>query len=70
MEKQKLGERLEINSDSPLYILVKTIKKSETQNKNVQQSDYVERWNDNSINYKNIKKKKLSILWKNIKDQL
>ena len=26
VEKQKLGERLEINSDSPLYILVKTIK--------------------------------------------
>ena len=68
VEKQKLGERLEINSDSPLYILVKTIKKSEVQNKNVQQSDYVERWNDNSINYKNVKKKKLSILWKNIKD--
>ena len=47
VEKQKLGERLEINSDSPLYILVKTVKKSEIQNKNVQQSDYVERWNDN-----------------------
>ncbi len=68
VEKQKLGERLEINSDSPLYILVKTVKKSEIQNKNVQQSDYVERWNENSINNKNIKKKKLSILWKKIKD--
>ena len=68
VEKQKLGERLEINSDSPLYILVKTVKKSEIQNKNVQQSDYVARWNENSINNKNIKKKKLSILWKKIKD--
>jgi len=68
VEKQKLGERLEINSDSPLYILVKTVKKSEIQNKNVQQSDYVERWNENSINNKNIKKKKLSILWKKVKD--
>ena len=68
VEKQKIGERLEINSDTPLYILVKTIKKSEIQNKSVQQSDYVERWNDKSINHKNVKKKKLSILWKNIKD--
>ena len=68
VEKQKLGERLEISSDAPLYVLVKTIKKSETQNKDVQQSDYIERWNENSINHKDIKKKKLSILWKNIKD--
>ena len=68
VEKQKLGERLEINTDAPLYLLVKTIKKSETQNKDVQQSDYIERWNENSINHKDIKKKKLSILWKNIKD--
>ena len=68
VEKQKLGERLEISSDAPLYVLVKTIKKSETQNKDVQQSDYIERWNENSINHIDIKKKKLSILWKNIKD--
>ena len=68
VEKQKLGERLEISSEAPLYVLVKTIKKSEIQNKDVQQSDYIERWNENSINHKNIKKKKLSILWKNIKD--
>ena len=68
VEKQKLGERLEISSDAPLYVLVKTIKKSETQNKDVQQSDYIERWNENSINHKDIKKKKMSILWKNIKD--
>ena len=59
---------MEISSDAPLYVLVKTIKKSETQNKDVQQSDYIERWNENSINHKDIKKKKLSILWKNIKD--
>ena len=68
VEKQKLGERLEISSDAPLYVLVKTIKKSETQNKDVQQSDYIERWNENSINHKDIKKKKLSIFWKKIKD--
>ena len=68
VEKQKLGERLEISSDAPLYVLVKTIKKSEIQNKDVQQSDYIERWNENSINHIDIKKKKLSILWKNIKD--
>ena len=68
VEKQKLGERLEISSEAPLYVLVKTIKKSEIQNKDVQQSDYIERWNENSINHKDIKKKKLSILWKNIKD--
>ena len=68
VEKQKLGERLEISSDAPLYVLVKTIKKSEIQNKDVQQSDYIERWNENSINHKDIKKKKMSILWKNIKD--
>ena len=68
VEKQKLGERLEISSDAPLYVLVKTIKKSETQNKDVQQSDYIDRWNENSINHKDIKKKKLSIFWKNIKD--
>tara|TARA_Y100001970_G_scaffold192795_1_gene234339 strand:- start:4204 stop:5064 length:861 start_codon:yes stop_codon:yes gene_type:complete len=68
VEKQKLGERLEINSDTPLYVLVKTVKKSEIQNKSVQQSDYIERWNDNSKNYQIIKKKKLSVFWKNIKD--
>jgi len=68
VEKQKLGERLEINSDAPLYVLVKTVKKSEIQNKSVQQSDYIERWNDNSKNYQIIKKKKLSVFWKNIKD--
>ena len=69
VEKQKLGERLEISSDVPLYVLVKTIKKSEIQNKSVQQSDYIERWNENSINHQQVKKKKLSILWKNIKDK-
>jgi len=69
VEKQKLGERLEISSDVPLYILVKTIKKSEIQNKSVQQSDYIERWNENSKNHQHVKKKKLSILWKNIKDK-
>ena len=69
VEKQKLGERLEISSDVPLYVLVKTIKKSEIQNKSVQQSDYIERWNENSKNHQHVKKKKLSILWKNIKDK-
>jgi len=69
VEKQKLGERLEISSDVPLYVLVKTIKKSEVQNKSVQQSDYIERWNENSENYQDAKKKKLSILWKNVKDK-
>ena len=68
VKKQKVGERLEISSDVPLYVVVKTVKKSEVQNKNVQQSDYIGRWNDASENYKNSKKNKISILWKTIKD--
>lgn len=69
VKKQISGDRLEISSNSPLYILVKTVKKLEKNEMQVQQSDYIERWN-NKIDRQLSKKSKLSIYWKLIKDGL
>ena len=68
VNKQAIGERLEISSDTPLYILVKTRKTSEINELVVQQSDYVERWDQKEIKIKN-KKNNLSIFWKLTKDK-
>ncbi len=67
VNKQKAGERLELSSEVPLYMAVKTSKKFDQDSVVVQQSDYVERWNDKiELNKKN--KNNISIIWKNIKD--
>lgn len=67
VNKQKSGERLELSSEVPLYIAVKTSKKFDQDSIVVQQSDYVERWNDKiELNKKN--KNNISIIWKNTKD--
>ena len=67
VNKQEVGERLELSSDVPLYIAVKTSKKLDKDSIIVQQSDYVERWNDKIELNKN-NKNNISIMWKKIKD--
>ena len=69
VNKQKAGERLELSSEVPLYIAVKTNKKFDQDNIIVQQSDYVERWSD-KIELNKINKKNISIIWKKTKDNL
>lgn len=68
-EKPK-NERLELNSFTPLYIFVSTIKKVEGISQKVQQSDYENVWGITSHNTKNPTNKKhlMSIKWKKIKD--
>ena len=69
VNKQQAGERLELSSEVPLYIAVKTSKKIDVDSVIVQQSDYVERWNDKiELNKKN--KNIVSIICKNIKDNV
>ena len=46
INKQELGERLELNSSEPLYILVKTKKIGPNHFKNINQSDYEYQWSD------------------------
>jgi len=68
INKQKLGERLELNSSEPLYILIKTKKIGQNHFKNINQSDYEYQWSD----VKNIEKNKkgfLSLLNRNIKNK-
>ena len=68
INKQKLGDRLELNSSEPLYILVKTKKIGQNHFKNINQSDYEYQWSD----VKNIEKNKksfLSLLNRNIKNK-
>ena len=66
VNKQKLGERLELNSSEPLYILVKTKKIEKNYFKNINQSDYEYQWSETSKIESN-KKSFLSILNKNFK---
>jgi len=68
-EKPK-NERLELNSFTPLYIFVSTIKKVEGISQKVQQSDYENVWGITSHDTKNPTNKKhlMSIKWKKIKD--
>ena len=69
VNKQKAGDRLELSSEVPLYIAVKTSKKFYVDSIIVQQSDYVERWNDKiELNKKN--KNNVSIIWKNTKENV
>ena len=66
------NERLELNSTSPLYIFVSTIKILENVSHKAQQSDYDYIWNVDSKNVKTniIKKSFLSNLSKKIKDKI
>ena len=67
INKQKIGERLELNSKEPLYLLVKTKKIGKNLYQNINQSDYEQQWlNDQYPSA--FKKKRLSLLNKRIKD--
>ena len=68
INKQELGERLELNSSEPLYIIVKTKKIGPNHFKNINQSDYEYQWSE--INEaKTNKKSFLSLLNRNIKNK-
>ena len=66
------NERLELNSYTPLYIFVSTIKILENTKNKAQQSDYDYIWNNhsNKNNTAVIQKSYLSILSKKIKDNI
>ena len=67
INKQKIGERLELNSKEPLYLLVKTKKIGKNLYQNINQSDYEHQWLNDQ--YPTVfKKKRLSLLNKRIKD--
>lgn len=68
INKQELGERLELNSSEPLYILVKTKKIGPNHFKNINQSDYEYQWSDQTNIEKN-KKSFLSLLNRKIKNK-
>ena len=65
---QKLGERLEINSSEPLYLIVKTIKENEVNFTSINQSDYEHQWNNDKFDKP--KKSATSIKIKKIKDSV
>ena len=64
-----MGNRLELSSDIPLFLLVKTKKIKEITSQSVNQSDYQFLWNKNVANYGK-KKTKISKIWKKIKMSL
>ena len=67
IKKQKLGERLELNSAEPLYLLVKTKKMGKNLYQNINQSDYEQQWTNEKYP-KGLEKNPLSLLNKKIKD--
>ena len=67
INKQKLGERLELNSEEPLYLLVKTKKIGKNFYQNINQSDYEQQWSQTK-NQGIVKKTTLSSLNKKVKD--
>ena len=69
IKKQPMGNRLELSSDIPLFLLVKTKKIKEITAQNVNQSDYQFLWNKNVIN-EGKRKNKISKIWKKIKMNL
>ena len=69
IKKQPMGNRLELSSDIPLFLLVKTKKIKEITSQNVNQSDYQFLWNKNVIN-EGKRKTKISKIWKKIKMSL
>jgi len=72
IKKKPKNERLELNSFTPLYIFVATVKKLENTIQKAQQSDYEYVWNKKLDNTNIIKTKKssLSAVWKEIKDKV
>jgi hypothetical protein len=72
INKKLENERLELNSYTPLYIFVSTIKKIENTSQKAQQSDYEYVWNKNLDNkiFSSSVKSKYSIIWKKIKDTI
>ena len=72
INKKPKNERLELNSFTPLYIFVVTIKKLENIIQKAQQSDYEYVWNKKLVNIQSDTKKKStsSIIWKKIKDKI
>jgi hypothetical protein len=72
IDKKPKNERLELNSYTPLYIFVSSIKKLEDTTQKAQQSDYEYVWNNKLNNNEIFKKKKssLSVLLKSIKDKI
>lgn len=48
VKQPKNGERAEVISSSPLYVLCRTFKTSDFSHENVQQSDYVHTWGQDS----------------------
>lgn len=71
IKKKPKEERLELNSFSPLYIFVTTVKKLENTIQKAQQSDYEYVWEKKLDNTNSIKNKKpsLSVIWKEVKDK-
>ena len=67
INKQKIGERLELNSKEPLYLLVKTKKIGKNLYQNINQSDYEQQWLNDQYPIV-LKKKRLSLLNKRVKD--
>ena len=68
INKQNSGERLELNSAEPLYLLVKTKKIGKNLYQNINQSDYEKQWS-NVKHLEVSKKSRLSLINKKIKDQ-
>ena len=71
IKKKPKEERLELNSFSPLYIFVTTVKKLENTIQKAQQSDYEYVWEKKLDNTNSIKNNKssLSVFWKEVKDK-
>lgn len=66
IKKQPIGNRLELSSDIPLFLLVKTKKIKEITYQNVNQSDYQFLW-DKKVITESKSKTKISKIWKKIK---
>jgi len=69
IKKQPIGNRLELSSDVPLHLLVKTKKIQKITSQNVNQSDYLFLWNESVVN-KSKEKNIYSKIWKKIKKNL
>ena len=61
INKQKKGERLELNSAEPLYLFVKTKKIGKNLYQNINQSDYEHQWSNDKYP-KALKKKPLKLI--------
>lgn len=72
IKKKPKNERLELNSFTPLYIFVSTIKKLDNTIQKAQQSDYEHAWKKkaDNINIIEIKKSTISAVWKKTKDKI